>query len=310
MLKKILVPIDTSPLSELAAWRAAALARTTGATVRLIHVYEPPFPAFDGGHVLYANFLAADRAQHERQLRRIVAEVTRRFGCPCEFVMLTGAPAEVIAKHARDEGADLIVMSTHGRTGMNRAWFGSVADSTVRHSSVPVLMVRGANPNTAASQSDLDPAFRRVMIALDGSDAAEGVLPCLAEARVSELADERLVEIVHPVPLPLVGYPEAGLVGSITPDIEATEQLKKEAEAYLGGVARRLEREGARKVETTACVAASAGPAIVAIAREWNADLVAITSHGRGASRLVIGSVADKILRGTNASVLFARTAS
>ncbi len=308
MLQKILVPTDTSPLSELAVWKAAALARTTGATVRLIHVYEPPFPAFDGGHVLYADFLAADRAQHERYLRRIAGDVTRRFGCRCDFVILTGAPDEVIAKHARHEGADLIVMSTHGRTGMNRAWFGSVADSTARHSPIPVLMVRTADPN--ATSPDSDPAFRRVMIALDGSDAAERVLPCLAEAGVSAQADERLVEIVHPVPLPMVGYPEAGLVASITPDIEATEQLKMEAEAYLGGVARRLEREGARKVETKVCVAASAGPAIVALAQEWNADLVAITSHGRGASRLVIGSVADKILRGTNASALLARTGS
>jgi nucleotide-binding universal stress UspA family protein len=307
MLRNILVPIDTSPLSELATWKAAALARSSGATVHLVLVYQPPFPPFDGGHTLDAAFLAVDRARYEGRLGRIADDVTRRFGCPCDFVVLTGAPAETIAKHARDEGADLIVMSTHGRTGVSRAWFGSVADALVRHSPIPVLLVRAADHDTPAPQADSEPAFRRVLIALDGSDAAERVLPCLEAARIPQQAEERLVEIVHPVPLPMVGYPEAALVASTVPDIEATEQLKKEAATYLGGVARRLQRQSAGAVDTKVCVAESPGPAIVSLTKAWNADLVAITSHGRGASRLVMGSVADKILRGTNASVLLAR---
>jgi nucleotide-binding universal stress UspA family protein len=309
MLRNILVPIDTSPLSELAARKAAALARSTGATVHLVLVYESPFPAFDAGHLLDAGFLAVDRAHYERQLRRIAHDVTRRSGSPCDFVMLVGAPAETITKHARDTGVDLIVMSTHGRTGVSRAWFGSVADALARQSPIPVLMVRAPENDATAMQPDSDPAFGRVLVALDGSDAAESVLTCLDEARITGQADERLVEIVQPVPLPLVTYPEAGLVASMPPDLDATAQLQKEAEVYLLGVARRRERAGACKVETQACVAPSAGPAIVAIALEWNADLVAINSHGRGASRLVIGSVADKILRGTHASVLLSRAA-
>jgi nucleotide-binding universal stress UspA family protein len=108
----------------------------------------------------------------------------------------------------------------------------------------------------------------------------------------------------------LAGFPEAGLVPPMAPDLEATDELAKQATVYLNGVAQRLQRAGARKVATQVCVAPSAGPAIVTLALEWNADLVAITSHGRGASRLLVGSVADKVLRGTTASVLLVRTAS
>ena len=309
MPSTILVPIDTSPLSELAARKAAVLARSTGATVHLVLVYESPFPAFDGGQLLDAGFLAVDRAQYERQLRRIADDLASRFDCRCDFVVLAGTPADAIAKHARDEGANLIVMSTHGRTGVSRAWFGSVADALARQSPLPVLMVRAPDRDLTARQPDSDPAFGRVMIALDGSDTAECALAHLDAARITGQADERLVEIVQPVPLPLVGYAEAGLVATMAPDLEATRQLQKETEVYLNGIARRRERAGARKVETLACVAPNVAPAIVAIAREWNADLVAITSHGRGASRLVMGSVADKILRGTHASVLFSRPA-
>src|ERR1019366_5473849 len=77
---------------------------------------------------------------------------------------------------------------------------------------------------------------------------------------------------------------------------------------YLSGIAHRLEREGVAKVDTKVLVAPAAGPAIVDLAHAFRADLVAMTSHGRGASRLLVGSVADKILRGTHCSILFRRT--
>jgi len=307
MLRKILVPVDNSRLSEAALWKAAALARTNGATVRVALVYQPPFPAFDGGHVLDADLLASDRAQYMKRLHDLAGEVRRRFGCHCEVAMLAGDPATAIVRHADEQDADLIVMSTHGRTGVNRAWFGSVADATARHSPVPVILVRACG-NEAASPSDADPAFRRVLIALDGSEAAEGVLRTLEQSRILEQAAARAVEVVLPVPLPLVGFPEAGLVASMTPDVDATAQLEKAAAAYLNGIACRLSLTGARRPDTKTWVSASAGPAIVAAAQDWNADLVAITSHGRGATRLVMGSVADKVLRGTTASVLLVRT--
>ncbi|MFI5244071.1 MAG: universal stress protein [Gemmatimonadales bacterium] len=308
MFRTLVVPLDTSPLSERAAWKAAAIARSTRAAIHLVHVYEPRLPAFEGGALMDEQILAMERSQVERHLRGVADSLTKRFGCSCQLAMLSGVPAEAIAKYARKQGADLIVMSTHGRTGMSRAWFGSVADTLAHESSLPVLMVRADDGEGPKQEKDPDAAFLRILIALDGSDTAESILECVRAMRTSAYADHLLCEIVQPVPLPIIDYPNAGVVMAMAPDVEATEQLAEIARKYLGGIARRLDREGTAKVETKVVIAPSAGPAIVELAQLFRADLVAMTSHGRGASRLLVGSVADKILRGTHCSILFRRT--
>jgi nucleotide-binding universal stress UspA family protein len=307
MFRKIVVPLDTSPLSEQAAWKAAAIARVTHATVHLVHVYEPRRAAFDAGAIVDEQLLALDRAQFERHLLHTAGDLTRRFGCKCQVAMLTGAPPESIMRYARQQGADLIVMSTHGRTGASRAWFGSVSDTLAREAALPVLLVRpdDAMPKQLTAG---DPPFSRILIALDGSDSAETILSCVHAMKSSEHAEHLLVEVVNPVPLPLVDYRDAGMVAVMAPDVEATEALVEQAKEYLGAVAHRLDREGVAKVAKKVILAASTGPAIVDEATLFRADLVAMTSHGRGASRLLVGSVADKILRGTHSSILLRRT--
>ncbi|HEX7546747.1 MAG TPA: universal stress protein, partial [Gemmatimonadaceae bacterium] len=134
MFRTLVVPLDTSPLSEEAAWKAAAVARSTHATLHFVHVYEPQLPAFEGGAAADERIVALERAQYERHLRSVADRITKRFGCKCVTAMLGGTPAEAIVTYARQQGADLLVMSTHGRTGMSRAWFGSVADTIARES--------------------------------------------------------------------------------------------------------------------------------------------------------------------------------
>ena len=307
MFRRLVVPLDTSPLSEQAAYKAAAIARATRATVHLVHVYEPRLPAFDGGAVVDEQILALDRKQYERHLARIAADLTKRFGCKTQVALLAGVPAREIAKYARQQGADLIVASTHGRTGLSRAWFGSVADSLAREAAIPVLMVRPQDGETIRQKVDAPP-FERILIVLDGSDQSESVLADLHALKTSNRAEHLLVEVVNPVPLPLIDYPDAGIVNPMAQDPGATELEVARATKYLAGIARRLEREGAAKVDPIVHVAPGAAPAIVELARMFDADLVAMTSHGRGASRLLLGSVADKILRGTHCSILLRRT--
>lgn len=306
MLTKVLVPVDLSPLSRQAARKAASIARSTDAIMHLVHVYESPFPPFDGGYVLTADFLAVDRARFEQQLRGIADDLIAQFGCRVETAMLAGPPAEAIVKYAREKAVDLIVMSTHGRTGFSRAWFGSVADALSRQSIVPVLMVRTPDQEPAAPPEVADPPFRRVLLALDGSERAERAVACVEEMPQLKVAEILLAQIVAPVPLPPVTFADVGLAMSMGQDVDATNTVRSVAEGYLAGVVRRLERNGARKVTMNVLVAPNTGAAIIGIAHTWGADLVAITSHGRGASRLLIGSVADKILRGTSGSVLLA----
>src|SRR6185312_7040207 len=111
MLRKIIVPFDASPQSELAAWKAGALARATSAPVTIVHVYDPPFEAVDGKKVIDVDLLAADRTEHERRAERVADEVTRRFGCRCTVRMLGGKPSVAIVEFAKNADADLIVMT-------------------------------------------------------------------------------------------------------------------------------------------------------------------------------------------------------
>jgi nucleotide-binding universal stress UspA family protein len=307
MFRRLVVPLDTSPLSEQAAYKAAAIARSTRATLHLVHVYAPRLPAFDGGAVIDEQILALDRKQYERHLTRVAAELTKRFGCKTQVAMLSGVPAREIAKYARQQGADLIVASTHGRTGVSRAWFGSVADSLAREAAIPVLMVRPQDGETIKQKADAPP-FERILIALDGSDQSESVLADLRALKTSDRARHLLVEVVNPVALPILDYPDGGIVMPMAQDQGATELEVARATSYLAGIAHRLEREGAADVDPVVHVAAAAAPAIVELARMFDADLVVMTSHGRGASRLLLGSVADKILRGTHCSILLRRT--
>ena len=310
MLKNIVVPLDTSPLAECAAWKAAAIGRTTSATVHLIHVYEPPFPTFDGGHAVDASFLAHDRAQYENHLRRIADGIKTRFDCPCEIAVVGGRPAIAIADFARAARADLLVISTHGRTGMSRAWFGSVADTLARESPVPVLLVRSADAEYGAPMHSTETAFRRVMIALDGSAAAAMIVESVLDLNLPANVELLLAEVVNPIPLLVLDYPEAALVTAMARDVEATDELAHTARVYLTAVAAELRRRGFKNIDTKVLISPATAPAIVGLANSSRSDLVALTSHGRGASRLVLGSVADKVLRGTSASILLRRVAA
>ena len=309
MLRKIIVPLDTSSLSESAAWKAGALARATSATVSLVHVYEPPFPAMDGGKVIDADLLTADRQEHHRRVTRVVDEIKKRFGCACNYMMLGGDPADAIINYTQNAHGDLIVMSTHGRTGIQRAWFGSVADILARESTVPVLLVRGAHAGAGIDSNKTSPAFPRVVVALDGSTSGERVLETVRDLRSSSADVELLlVQVVAPVPLPVVGYPDAVLLAGMVTDDKITAAMTAKARDYLDRIARALRAESKGPVEFKVLVAPDTAGAIAGEAREFHADLVALTSHGRGASRLVFGSVADNILRGTDCSILLRLT--
>ena len=130
---RILVPTDFSKTANKAFRYACTLSKTTGASLIALHVIAP---------VYYLE--PADAAALVRESR---AAAQKQFGrlkpSPARAMIETGIPHEVIAETARTVGADLIVMGTHGRSGLNRLMIGSVAENVVRHAPCPVLTVRG-----------------------------------------------------------------------------------------------------------------------------------------------------------------------
>jgi nucleotide-binding universal stress UspA family protein len=135
--KKILVPTDFSPFHETALAYATSLARDTGATLLIVHVDEPPL-AYGAGE-FYAVPATPDAGEQRAMLATVVpTDPEVHF----EHRLLVGDPASEIVQLAADEGVDLIVMGTHGRTGLRRLLMGSVAEAVVRRASCPVLTLK------------------------------------------------------------------------------------------------------------------------------------------------------------------------
>lgn len=140
-IRRILCPTDFSPTSEHAVAYAVALARQVGASVHLLHAWELPIYTFLDGVVLPGpEALAQVTTQLQKQLNDAV-EKHRGPDVPIEGHLMEGPAAGEIVRMIDVVKADLIVMGTHGRTGLPRMWLGSVAERVVRSSSIPVLAV-------------------------------------------------------------------------------------------------------------------------------------------------------------------------
>lgn len=146
--EKILFPTDFSHTSDAALALATALARDTGAKLLIVHVEEPPV-AYGGGELYYGipNPAAADLERMLREIKPTDASV------PFEHHLITGDPATAIVRFADREHVDLIVMGTHGRTGLSRLLMGSVAEAVVRRASCPVLTYKEPRKEGSVTES-------------------------------------------------------------------------------------------------------------------------------------------------------------
>jgi nucleotide-binding universal stress UspA family protein len=220
--------------------------------------------------------------------------------------VLRGSASEMIRERVSTIGADLIVMTSHGRTGLSRTWLGSVAHEILRGSPAPVLMLR---PNDRRKLRRFgEKLFKKVLVTLDGSPLAESILEPATD--LARAFDARLIllRVVEPVPLVL---PEVTLPASYLPrDESATAALVERATHELADVARRIVESGIARVESHVVVAERVANAIVEFARGMSPSVIAMSTHGRGASRLFLGSVADKVLRASNVPMLVRRPSS
>ena len=144
-LRKVLLPTDFSGCANYALSYAASIARATGATIICVHVVEPIVPAV-GYTGLAEPMPIADISEQledsaERELPQL-AECEEFNGLDVEEVIVHGDAAAEIVRVAAEQEVDLIVVSSHGRTGLGRILFGSTAEAVVRHASCPVLVVK------------------------------------------------------------------------------------------------------------------------------------------------------------------------
>jgi nucleotide-binding universal stress UspA family protein len=213
---------------------------------------------------------------------------------------LRGPVAETLLEHIRQSRSDLVVMTSRGHSGLQRLWLGSVADAVIRASPAPVLLVR---PEAHAPPRPVLENLSRVLVPLDGSPLSETILePAIRLASLAG-AELMLVEVVQPRASPLEGQRAA----PSTFDVELTNASRQEAADYLQGVAERCLRAGV-KADHAAPLGANVADTILGLAESPAIGLIAMATHGRGGiKRLLIGSVADKVVRTTTRPILVYR---
>ncbi len=305
MYRSILVPLDGSPSAEFAVPVAQGIARRTGGGVHLIHVHMP-LSAAGTTRTAAPSYYESWEVEAKGQEEDYLSSLPRRFPdegrITVDHRLAEGSVVETLVRCAGETSTDLIVMTTHGRGPLARAWLGSVADGVVRRSSVPVLLLRP----TADPEPMGERLFRNILIALDGSALSEQILDHAASLGALVAARYTLTRVVSP--MVLTGYaptPE-GMLGDASSGPEL-ELLIGDAESYLEDAAQRL-RDRGLSVESQVVVDTQPALGILEFAREKAADLIAMATHGRtGFSRLLLGSVADKVLRGTTAPILLIR---
>ena len=298
MYTKILVPLDGSKTAEMVLPNVVRLARESKAKVVLLTVDALGLDFRKSGSS-WSNMgdALATRERPNGQMRAYIdsaASMLAGMGVETTTVIVTGEAAEEILTYDADNGCDLIAMSTRGRSALKRGLMGSVTDAVVRASKAPALAV---GPKSVEGK-DLDGAIRSVAVSLDGSEMAETVLPHVEKlARLLSL-EVVLLRVVRMIPW---AYGAHERMPIDTTDIEAALEL--EAKEYLATVEARFTTKGIRC--RTEVMHGVPWDKIVNFSATSNDMMVAISTHGRsGITRLVLGSVADMLIRSLETPVL------
>jgi len=299
MHRRVLVPLDGSSFAEHALPYGSLAAGHWQAMLELVLVHTSYSVAtMDAAiHETVQRWQADQREREAGYLEAVATRLREKCGVDARPVLLTGGVADALAHYAARNSPDLIVMTTHGRGGLERAWLGSVADSLIRQVAAPILLIRPNEQEPALG--DCRPLFRHIVVALDGSELAEHALQT-----VSGLADEEslisLLRVVSPPRRPVSSYlPHAAQLSR-----QLTEERAQDAEAYLHEVAERLRTQYPR-VELHVLTDYRPADAIVRWSREHAVDGIALSTHGRApALRLLLGSITDEVVRYGSVPVL------
>lgn len=302
MFKTIIVPLDGSLFAEQAIGTAATIAQHAAAELVLVRVHETY--VFEATDYSLADDLS--RRDQEQYLAEVAERVENLFGMVPERVLLDGFVDAAICDFAAGMESPLIVISTHGRTGFSRVWLGSVADGIVHRASTPVLMLR--HHGEGDGELTRTHHFRHLMVPLDGASFAEVALAPAAALAAAFRAKLTLLRVVAPVSVPVPLYAAPYVAPPIDDDEETLNIRLEGAEDYVRAAAIRLRlEEPTLDVDTVVRVEEAPARAILDAACAHGIDTIALATHGRGVSRLVVASVTDKVLRGGPEAVLVLR---
>jgi nucleotide-binding universal stress UspA family protein len=295
----ILVGLDGSPLAEAILEPVRVLATRLGAEVALLHVVAVPESvravAASAG-VTLDEVVTQERERARTYLDRI-AHRLRETGLTVRTATAAGEAAVEIERWAAREHVDLIALATHGRSGLGRWLYGSVADAVLHSATTPLLLVRPGGEATAPFD------VRRVLVALDGSELAEAVLPIAERLARAFAVPLVLTRVVETSALAFAGDPMAGVYIDYQ---RLFEMLSEGAAQYLETRADELRRRGL--TVTSSVPVGTAADALVEEVRAQPGTLLVLGTHGRSGWRAVaLGSVARRVVVLAPSAVLLVR---
>jgi len=296
MYTRIIIPLDGSQVAEQVLPYARFLAKALAIPVNLLQVIDLDAVALlaNPEQGRYIDTVLDDLTRDGRAYLQTVAQSIA--GASVECLVEKGKAEEVLIEHAAADKDSLMIMATHGRSGIQRWLLGSVADKVLHGTTNHVLLIRATEQGKSAG----DAVLKTVIVPFDGSPLAEQVLP-----HVADLAKRLGLEIIltRAYALPPAVAPDA--YGTYTEEL--INQLEVDARAYLAAKLGGLKEKGLKNITTVPDFGYGAEE-IIKIARQTPDNFIAMCSHGRsGIRRWVLGSVTERVVRHSGDPVLIIR---
>lgn len=297
MLEHILVGLDGSPLAESILAEVSVLAEGLNAQITLLHVI-PVSRNLQGGNV--DRFLSPLIQQEETKVHEYLRQVAQRLidaGLTVQDRVKIGDAASEILQTATEEKIDLIALATHGRSGLQRWVYGSVAEKVLHTTRTPLLLLRPTE-----EQPSLPPALTRVVVPLDGSPLAESVLPLAETLAMRCSVPLALLRVVEPFP---VSFADPTSTTGINYQA-VLDGLQDAADAHLREVAATLQGKGLN-IQLLAPMGTPAEK-IVGYTHDHPGSLIVMATHGRsGLVEVLVGSVTRRVVQHGNTPTLVVR---
>jgi nucleotide-binding universal stress UspA family protein len=296
MYKRMLIPLDGSKVAEQALPYARFLARALSIPVELLQAVDPEALSLltDPEHSRYADTVWADKINSGNTY---LDAIGRSFqGAHVQYFVEKGKAEDVVIDKAAADKSTLIVMATHGRSGIQRWLLGSVADKVLHGTANHLFLVRA----TEQGKTDGEAVLKTVVVPLDGSALAEQVLPYIGD-------------LVKKIALKVVFLRAYALPASVTGDEYGTymeelmNQIESEAREYLEEKVKDAKQMGLNDVDSVVKFGYGADE-IISLARETPDNFVAMCTHGRsGVKRFALGSITERVVRHCGDPVLIIR---
>jgi nucleotide-binding universal stress UspA family protein len=292
----VVIPLDGSRLAERSLAFVPSLTRLDQLNVTLVSVVNPE----EEVHLL-SHTEASEREGNVLQtyLHEVAGDMHKHHNIQVATEVLKGNPADAILEKLRSARTDLLIVSTHGRSGISRWRIGSVADKLIRGAGCETLVV---GPRAGDTEGWLEmgvvPPFKHIMLPVDGSELAEQAVATVQRYATAFESQVHVVRVIN-----ITAYGDGLMMESAyTPQL--IETLQSAAEEYVAGIAKRITAPGGVRAEV---VVGSPAMALEQYAEAASVDLVVMTTHGRGGiARAALGSVTDRMLGGV-APVLVVR---